>query len=295
MVFLAAVLPLVGGIVILLKEADRLIPTVRSLLENAQRINLEMIKDKVPPFLQFLIEPLTDFFQTLDVSPESVVLKYAAALGRRITSLGALFARNALFAFINGILMIIMLFFAFRDGEKLSQWFLSLVPLESGHKSALAKRGYETFMAVVMGVFLTSSAQGLTAMFGFWLAGVKLPVLLGFATAVMALLGVSFLVTLPVGLIMLRESVPWGIFLLIWGAVVVGLLDNILKPLLIGSRARMPFMLIFFSIIGGIKTYGVLGLVLGPVMVASFLTFVEIYRQSYEMRVSGSETPEKDG
>jgi predicted PurR-regulated permease PerM len=64
----------------------------------------------------------------------------------------------------------------------------------------------------------------------------------------------------------------------------VGLLDNFLKPILIGTRARMPFVLIFFSIIGGVKAYGMLGFILGPVIVASFLTFVDIYKKIYQMK-----------
>lgn len=80
---------------------------------------------------------------------------------------------------------------------------------------------------------------------------------------------------------MFQESVGWGIFLLIWGIAVVGFLDNVLKPILIGSRARMPFVIIFFSIVGGVKAYGLLGFVLGPVIVASFFTFVDIYRKGY--------------
>ena len=79
----------------------------------------------------------------------------------------------------------------------------------------------------------------------------------------------------------MRESTGWGIFLLIWAIGVVGIIDNFLKPILIGSRAQMPFILIFFSIVGGIKLYGFLGFILGPVLVASFLSFVKIYREEY--------------
>jgi predicted PurR-regulated permease PerM len=61
----------------------------------------------------------------------------------------------------------------------------------------------------------------------------------------------------------------------------VGWLDNFLKPILIGSRARMPFVLVFFSILGGIKAYGLLGLILGPIVVASVLVFVRIYKEAY--------------
>jgi predicted PurR-regulated permease PerM len=104
-------------------------------------------------------------------------------------------------------------------------------------------------------------------------------------TGVASLLGASFLVTLPAALLMFKDSAGWGIFLLVWGAVLVGWLDNILKPVLIGSRARMPFVLVFFSILGGLKMYGLLGLILGPILIASLLTFVKIYRETYDATI----------
>jgi len=96
------------------------------------------------------------------------------------------------------------------------------------------------------------------------------------------MLGTSIIVTLPVALSVWRESTPWGIFLLVWALGVVGVIDNFLKPILIGSRAKMPFILIFFSIVGGVKLYGFLGFILGPMLVASFLSFVKIYREEYD-------------
>jgi predicted PurR-regulated permease PerM len=111
---------------------------------------------------------------------------------------------------------------------------------------------------------------------------VHLPVILGIGTSMASLLGASILVTLPVALSVMRESTGWGIFLLVWSLGVVGVLDNFLRPILIGSRARMPFILIFFSIVGGIKLYGFLGFILGPILVASFLSFVNIYQEEYE-------------
>ncbi len=95
------------------------------------------------------------------------------------------------------------------------------------------------------------------------------------------MLGASFVVTLPVAYTVMRESRGWGIFLFIWAIGVVGILDNFLKPILIGSRARMPVILIFFSIVGGIKLYGLLGFMLGPMLLASFLSFVKIYQEEY--------------
>ena len=119
------------------------------------------------------------------------------------------------------------------------------------------------------------------ALIGFLIAGVRLPVVLGIATSVASMLGASFLVTLPVAFSVMRESPGWGIFLLIWALGVIGIIDNFLKPILIGSRARMPFILIFFSIVGGIKLYGFLGFILGPVFGRQF----PVLRQDLPRRI----------
>jgi predicted PurR-regulated permease PerM len=153
--------------------------------------------------------------------------------------------------------------------------------MRADHKEAIAARVYETFRAVTIGVFVTAAAQGFAATVGFWISDVRLPMLLGLATGMASLLGASFVITVPVALFVMSQSKAWGIFLLIWGMVVVGMLDNFLKPILIGSKARMPFFLIFFSIICGLKLYGPMGFLLGPILVASFLTFVKIYREEY--------------
>jgi predicted PurR-regulated permease PerM len=283
-VFLAAIIPLVWIGWFLLKEADRLLPTAQAYIEKLQGAGPEWYKSKIPGFLQPAAEPVFHFFESMDIQPQEKILKYAGEIGTKITTFGAVAARHFVITLVNIAVFVIALFFAFRDGESFYQWGLSLIPMEEDHKRAVARRAYETFMAVVLGVMVTASAQGLAAMIGFWISGVRLPVLLGFATIVASFFGASFLVTIPVALSMFQESNGWGIFLLIWGVAVVGFLDNFLKPILIGSRARMPFVLIFFSIVGGVKAYGLLGFVLGPVIVASFLTFVNIYRKGYGTR-----------
>ena len=183
---------------------------------------------------------------------------------------------------LNALILSVVLFFVFRDGEDLLHWALSLIPMQASHKQIVSRRVYETFRAVVIGSFLNAAAQGAAALVGFLIAGVRLPVVLAIGTSVASMLGSSMLVTLPVAFSVMHQSTGWGIFLLVWAIGVVGVMDNFLKPFLIGSRAHMPFILIFFSIVGGIKLYGFLGFILGPVLVASFLSFVKIYREEYD-------------
>jgi predicted PurR-regulated permease PerM len=149
-------------------------------------------------------------------------------------------------------------------------------------KQDLLKRVYGTFRAVVVGVFVTALVTGGADMLGFFAAGVSLPVFFGLAVAVVSMLGASVLITLPVALWVMNHDTGWGIFLLVWGILVSVLSDNVLKPALMGSQARMPFLLMLFSTLGGLKLYGFIGLFLGPMVVTAFLAFWSIYRRDYK-------------
>lgn len=280
-VILAGIIPLIMFIWLLVSESGDLIPVVQNVLSQINNGNLAMYQDRIPESIYPALKKFTDFLTGINIDLKGLVLENARELGARLSAISALVARNAFLLIFKFLILILSLFFMFRDGEKLWAWFLHLLPMESGHKQAIARSAYETFWAVTIGVFLTAAAQGGVAMIGFLIAGIRMPVLLGVFTGLASLLGASFIICLPVALFMMMESTAKGVFLLIWGAVLVGWLDNLLKPMLIGSRARMPFVLVFFSILGGIKMYGLVGLLLGPMLVACVLTFIRIYKETY--------------
>ena len=279
-VVLAAVLPLLGVAWLVVHESDRLIPTVQGFLESLHSGELISV-NSLPPFLQAPAERLSAIVGNFSIDPKLVIMENIQTLGDRLAIWGSLVARNAVFTFFKILILIFSMFFIFRDGHAFFRWLVNIIPMEQSHKEDLARSAYETFRAVSIGVFLTSAGQGAVAFIGFLIAGVRLPLFLALATMMTSLLGASSLITIPVGLVMLKASTGKGIFLLIWGALVVGLLDNWLRPVLIGTRARMPFFLVFFSILGGLKMYGLLGIILGPILVASVMTFIRLYREAY--------------
>ncbi|MCG3205602.1 MAG: putative transport protein YdiK [Elusimicrobia bacterium] len=280
-VVLAGIIPLIFFIWLVIHESTNLIPVIQGVLAQINEGNLAIYQDNIPGFLYPTVERVTNFLSGINVDLKDLILENARELTAHISAVGTLIARNAIITFFKLLILILTLFFLFRDGEKILRWVMNLIPMESSHKQAVAKSAYETFWAVTIGVFLTAAAQGAVAMIGFLIAGVRMAVLLGLGVGAVSLLGASFIICIPVALFMMLESTAKGIFLLIWGAVLVGWLDNLLKPLLIGSRARMPFVLVFFSILGGIKYYGLVGLLLGPMLVACVLTFIRIYKETY--------------
>lgn len=280
-VLLSAVLPLIGLAWVLIRESGNMIPAAQGLMESLNSGEFAAFRERLPTALVSIGDNISARLSMMNIDIKPIILHNLREIGAKITEVGGFLAANAFFTFFRFVILLIALFFMFRDGEAFFNWFLNLLPMETGHKIAVARSAYETFRAVTIGVFLTAAAQGVVAMIGYLAADVRLPVILGIVTFAASLLGASFIVTIPAALVVMMENTATGVFLLIWGATAVGWLDNFLRPILIGSRARMPFVLVFFSILGGLKAWGLLGLILGPILVASVLAFVRIYKEAY--------------
>ncbi len=127
-----------------------------------------------------------------------------------------------------------------------------------------------TVCAVLYGLILTALAQGLLAGLGCWVADVPAPVLLGAITAMFALIPFGTpLVWGTIGFwLLLTDQIFAGISLLLWGALVVSQIDNFVRPLVVSSATRIPFLLVLIGVLGGIRTFGLVGMFLGPVVIA---------------------------
>ena len=165
-------------------------------------------------------------------------------------------------------------FFLFRDGDRLlEQLHRILHGLLGDRVHAYFKAAGDTTRAVVYGLLLAAFAQGLMAGLGYWAAGVRSPVFWGAATAVVAL--IPFGAPLVWGSIsvwlLLQDQVGAGVGLLLWGALAVGWIDNLVRPLVISGVAKIPFLLVLFGVLGGLAAFGLIGLFVGPVILAILL------------------------
>ncbi len=174
------------------------------------------------------------------------------------------------------------LFFVYRDGDSLvAELNLFLDRLIAGRGRALVSSVRETVGAVFFGWLMTALVQGLVAMAGYWIAGVHAPVTLGVCTGFFAVIPFgTAVVWIPVA-IALAAGGSWGtmLFVVIWSLGIVSTIDNFLRPFFISGPAKVPFILVFFGVLGGLMTFGLLGLVLGPVFLAVVLA---LWRQAKE-------------
>jgi predicted PurR-regulated permease PerM len=192
--------------------------------------------------------------------------------------------KNTVLLVINLAIVLISLFFFFRDGESYARFALNILPFTHDQKRDLSRKALDTFQAVLSGVFLIAIVQGAITGVGFALFNVPYAVLWGFLAALLALLpvGGAALVWAPGALYLyLAGSTLQAVLLAFWGAILVSLPDNFLKPLLIGKKAKIPSFFLFLVILGGLRVYGFLGILFGPLVVTLLTTFIHIYREEY--------------
>lgn len=215
---------------------------------------------------------------------KGTLMKGIAQVSSTLASdLGSLL-RNTAFLAMNLTIMLIALFFFFRNGEQYYRSAMELLPFTHAQKQSIAQKFYDTFTAVINGVFLIAVGQGIMTGIGFALFRIPFSVFWGFLAAVLALLplGGAALIWVPgVIFLLVTGATIKGVLLAIWGTVLVSLPDNFLKPLLIGRKANIPMFILFLSLLGGLQVYGVLGLLFGPLVATLLIAFIQIYREEY--------------
>ena len=193
-------------------------------------------------------------------------------------------AQNVLLFAVNFIITLFTLFFFLRDGSDFCDRIRRLLPMDPEHQERLFNKVVDAIVAVVHGSLVVSTLQGFLAGLAYWFLGVPFAAIWGAATAFAGLLpiGGTTLVTLPVSLyLFLQGDTLRGVIMLIWSLAVVGMVDNLVKPLFIGTRLRLPALVLFFSILGGISVFGALGLILGPVLFALLAALLDLYLEEY--------------
>ncbi|MEF9476275.1 MAG: AI-2E family transporter [Candidatus Mariimomonas ferrooxydans] len=188
--------------------------------------------------------------------------------------------KNAVFLAINFLIMCITTFYFLKDGNTLVNYIKRIIPFSEEQKKKLEQRVKEMVIAAIYGGLAVGVAQGILGGIAFSIFGLPSPVFWGTAMAFFSLVPIfgTFLIWGSASLILvLSGSVAKGAGLFLYGVLIISSVDNILKPLIIGGRTKLHMLLIFFSVLGGIKFLGFLGFILGPLITALCLSLLEIY------------------
>jgi len=236
------------------------------------------------PWFRFVQSRLLHVFGIENIDFQSAVLRFLSDVFSIVSTTGQTIAKNAIISAGNILIMVFTLFFLFKDGEGILVQIKRLIPMRAEHKDLLVQRLKVTVTEIVRGSVVTSAIQSVCAMIGYLIMDVPAAFTLGVLTGIASFIPVigSALIWAPLGIVLiLQGAMLKGILILVWGLLVISMLDNVLRTWLIGRKTKLPILFLFFSIIGGAEVYGVKGLLIGPLLVAILPVFFDIYREQY--------------
>jgi predicted PurR-regulated permease PerM len=188
---------------------------------------------------------------------------------------------NIVGTIVKSFFVVITMYYLFRDGDKILRAIPGALPLSREQSKVIFARISEVVHASVYGVVSIALLQGCLGGLAFWALGVPSPILWGMLLALVCMIPVagSFFIWLPASIfLMLTGHWTRGILLILWGALVISTIDNFLRPKLIKNQTRLHELFVFFSVLGGMSVFGLLGIVLGPVVLAVTLGLLQTFR-----------------
>lgn len=279
LVLLVLVLPAVGLVVLLAGEAADTYRVLEAAAQSGKVPGVDAVR--AHPYLGPIVGRGESLLRGWNIDIAADLLPAAKQAISSLLGFASGILKNVFISLFNLVLMLVILFFVYRDGHRLQDEFWAVIPLPAEDKATLKENLSRVLTAGVIGILGTCLVQGLLGGIGFWIGGLPSPVLFGSLMAIAAL--VPFVGTalfwLPGGVyLLLAGKTAKGIFLLIWGVLVVGSADNLIRPLLIGGKAELPVSLMALGAIGGFAAFGLMGVVIGPVLLSLSLVFFAMYK-----------------
>ena len=276
LVLLIVILPFALVTAALARETAQIYERLKSGELNPAQY-LHGVFDALPLWMTALL----DRFGLIDFDTVQQRLAAALAKGSQFIAAQALSVGQNTFEFVVSVFITLYLaFFLIRDGDGVARAVRRAIPLAPEHKLALIEKFTTVIRATVKGNLLVAAIQGALGGIAFWFLGVSGALLWGVLMAFLSLLPAigAGLVWLPVALFFLLTGALWqGIALIAYGVLVIGLVDNLLRPMLVGKDTRMPDYVVMITTLGGMAVFGINGFVLGPVIAAMFIAVWEIY------------------
>lgn len=276
-ILLLVILPLSLVGIALSREAAELYERISS--ENALEETLAAIQSAIP----FVDEFLNRFGTSLEGLRQNLS-DAAIAVSRYLASRAVEFGQDALRMALYFFLMLYLLFFFLKDGRRVVGRTIERIPLGRGRERALVDRFAQVSRATMKATLIVGLAQGTVGGLIFWMFGVRAPVFWGVVMTVVSIIPAlgSGLVWGPAAIVFFASGeIGKGIGLVLAGALIIGLIDNVLRPILVGNDTRVPDYMILLSTLGGLAWFGLSGFVIGPLIAALFLTLWEMFIREY--------------
>ncbi len=275
-VLLMVVLPLALITAALAREAAGIYQRLQSGEMNPT-LYLRGLFEALPPSIAGLLERFgVADFGTLQQRATDALTRASQIIATQALAIG----QNTFEFVVELFITMYLAFFLIRDGEALARDLRHAVPLPPAQRSELFDKFAVVIRATVKGNLFVAALQGLLGGLAFWFLGVEGALLWAVVMAFLSLLPAvgAALVWAPVALYFLLSGALWqGLALIAWGVLVIGLVDNLLRPLLVGKDTRLPDYLVLTTTLGGMAVFGINGFVLGPAIAAMFVAVWHIY------------------
>lgn len=238
------------------------------------------------PFVVKMLALVNQYLPFDHIEPQAIAQKiaqYATSLGSNLVTISAKVLGDATNFLMHFFLMLFVLFFLLRDNEQIITSIRHVIPLSRSQEDRLLNEIESVSKSAVMGSFLTAIAQGVAGGLGMWLAGFPglfWGTMIGFASFI-PVFGTA-LIWIPAAIYLFATGdTIWAAFLTIWCIIIVGSIDNLLRPILMKGSAGMSTLLIFFSLLGGIQLFGLMGLIYGPLIFAITIVLFTMYEEEF--------------
>jgi predicted PurR-regulated permease PerM len=263
----------------LVQEASGLYERFRSGELNLAR-NFQQVLDALPAWVTGLLDRfgLTDL-ATVQQRLADILLRGSQFLATQAINIG----QTTFEVIIRLFIMLYLLFFLLRDGEELFRTIKDAVPLGAEHQRAVFSKFATVIRATVKGTIVIAILQGALGGLIFWFLGIRATLLWAVLMAFLSLLPAvgAALVWVPVAVYFLVTGAVWeGLVLIAYGVLVISLVDNLVRPILVGADTKMPDYVVLISTLGGLEVLGMNGIVLGPVIAAMFMVVWDILATS---------------
>ena len=282
LIFTCIIIPIFFFLGSLLAQGVQSVNALQTRLATTD-FNALFSHEAIAPYLQWIQDHLP-FLDMKKLALQADLIDISKNAGQLLLDSGTKIIGNVFVLTMNFVILMFVLFFLIRDGERMLERLRYLLPLTTDQENRIFRQLDDVAKSVILGAFVIALAQGAAGGIGLFIVGVQpffWGCMMGFASLI-PVVGTA-IIWLPVSAyLMLTGHWQWGLFLIGWGVVVVSGLDSIIRPLLMRNRSKMSTFWVFLSIIGGIKFFGALGILYGPLVLGFAMVMLSLYAEDYK-------------
>jgi predicted PurR-regulated permease PerM len=267
---------------------------LKGVADNLQA-NVSGLLDPNSPVTGRALRWIGQYVNVEEVLSQESILERLKGMGGAIAGRTLGFVGGVVGVIVQVFFVIFTMYYLFRDGDRIVKSLPDILPLERAQSDIILERTRNVISASLYGVLVIAIIQGTLGGLAFWALGLPSAIVWAVVMAFLSMIPMagSFIVWVPAS-IYLAATGHWGkaIILAAWGALVIGTVDNFLRPKLVGEKTKLHELFIFFSVLGGLNVFGVVGIVLGPVVLAITLALLDIFRHAEQrpVRAESEET-----